>query len=179
MIDTELEALRYPIGRFSYQTASTREDLDLAIKTIALFPKKLANAVELLNDAQLSTEYRPSGWNLKQVVHHCADSHLNALTRFKLTLTEDKPIIKPYLEAEWALLADNELPISCSLAMLHSMHLKLVFLLESMTWADFERSYFHPEKNSYLSLAETTALYAWHGEHHLAHIKNTIKRLAW
>jgi len=170
------EQLRYPIGRFQAPSFFTTDDLQQFINEIKTLPGRLRSAVIQLNEPQLSTHYRPGGWTLKQVVHHLADSHMNALMRVKLTLTEENPTIKPYDEAGWALQADYRLPIECSLKTLEGIHLHMVALFESLTEAEWQRTYVHPERPGTSNLHKTVAMYAWHGNHHLAHITGTMKQ---
>ena len=129
-----------------------------------------------LTDQQLNTVYRPGGWTLKQVVHHVADSHMNSLVRFKLAMTEDNPTIKPYNEADWALLPDYRLPVESSLKMLEGIHQHMVVLFESFTENECDRTYHHPATGDNVPLKKAIALYAWHGNHHLAQITETAKQ---
>lgn len=173
------ETLRYPVGRFTYDDSSavTRE---AAIETLAELPQRLATAVRGLNDDKLETPYRPGGWTVRQLVHHIADSHMNAYIRFKLALTEDSPTIKPYDEARWAELRDtNELPAALSLQLLELLHRRWVVVLRSMSDADYERGYIHPEQGRLVPLREALALYAWHSRHHVAHITRLRERQGW
>ncbi|MGA8087776.1 MAG: putative metal-dependent hydrolase [Terracidiphilus sp.] len=175
---TELEDLRYPIGRFTPSASSDPAARAEHISTLRLLPSSLQTAVNALTHLQLDTPYRKGGWTVRQLVHHIADSHANAYMRTKLALTEDWPIIKPYDEAAWARLADSRLPIDGSLAMVAAMHERWVALLESLSDADFERGHFHPE-NGRQNLATVLAIYAWHSRHHTAHITNLRARKNW
>lgn len=175
----DIELLKYPIGKFNLPETITPELIDEAISEIKDFPKKLFSGVSTLSPAQLDTPYRPGGWTVRQLVHHCADSHCNAYVRFKLALTEENPQIKPYDEAAWALLEDSKLPIEPSLEIIKAIHLKWGVLLESMKSDQFERTYFHPEKQKSQKLAEITLLYAWHSQHHLAHVQHLVLRENW
>ena len=173
---SDLEALRYPIGRFRADAvATTRAE---QIETLRQLPVRLHEAVRGLNDAQLDTPYREGGWTVRQLVHHIADSHANSYVRFKLALTETNPIIKPYDEGAWARLADSRLPIDSSLAILNGVHARLVALLESLTDGDFARTFQHPERGP-MSVAENLALYEWHSLHHTAHITRLRQRMGW
>ena len=166
-----LEKLKFPIGKFEKPENYTADVLADCIATISNFPHQLKQEVEHLNDAQLDTPYRPDGWTIRQVVHHCADSHMHSLIRLKFTLTEAKPTIKPYPQDVWAELADSKsLPIEPSLSLLNGLHARWVAILHSLTPTQFEREYIHPEYGKHFSLYEATALYAWHCKHHLAHI---------
>ncbi len=170
------EALRYPIGKVQVPDTYTPELLAQYIADIKTLPERLRAAVIQLNEGQLRTTYRPGGWTLKQVVHHLGDSHLNSLVRIKLALTEDNPTILPYDEPAWAEQADHQLPIEASLKMLEGIHLRLVALLESLSDEQWDRTFYHPGAQKTYTLKFTAALYAWHGNHHLAHITTTMKQ---
>lgn len=170
---------RYPIGKYEPQPFS-QQLKDSWIADIEFLPAELENSILNLDEQQLDTPYRNEGWTLRQVVHHVADSHMNALIRFKLGLTESNPTIKPYLENEWANLSDvNEIPINVSITILFGMHKRWVAVLKSMTNKDFERTVFHPEHKKELSLWFLLGLYAWHGKHHTAHIKTLREQKNW
>ena len=170
------ELLRYPTGKFAPPVTYTAEDLRTWTTTIREFPGRLRHAVISLTETQLNTPYRIGGWTLRQVVHHVADSHMNSLMRFKWALTEDRPIIKPYEEADWALLPDYRLPVEPSLRIIDGIHLRWVALLESFTEEDWNRTFTNPESGSTIQLKKALALYAWHSDHHLAHITETVKK---
>ena len=174
--NSDLYSLRYPIGEFESPEEVTKYDIEHWINEIELFPEKLRNTVEKLTEAQLSTPYRPGGWKVSQLVHHLCDSHLNGYIRFKLALTEDRPTIKPYDQARWAELPDyQQFPVTDSLNFLELMHHRWVSLLKSMHPQDFERLLNHPESGVH-SLKRYLGLYAWHGNHHLAHITGSLQR---
>jgi hypothetical protein len=180
MTEHTLFHLRYPIGKFTPPDLITSEHLQSWTEDIARLPQQLREAVSGLSESQLNTPYRPEGWTIRQVVHHVADSHLNAYVRYKLTLTEDNPTIKPYYEDRWALLADTSVtPIGTSLALLEALHERWMNLIRSLSEADFQRTYFHPEQQKAFSLAAATGTYSWHGRHHLAHITELGKREGW
>lgn len=175
---TSLSDPRYPVGHFTAPAHSTPTDRAAHIDTLRNLPARIREAVQGLTNAQLDTPYREGGWTARQVVHHVADSHMNSYVRFKLALTEDWPTIKPYDEAAWAELPDSKLPVEISLGALESLHARWVALLESLSDADFERGYVHPE-NGRQSLAFALALYAWHSRHHTAHITTLRARMGW
>jgi uncharacterized damage-inducible protein DinB len=176
---TDLDNLRYPIGRFSAPAASTPAIRADQIGTLRRLPKHLRSAVNGLKDAQLDTPYRDGGWTVRQLIHHIADSHANSYVRFKLALTEDWPVIKPYDEAAWANLADSRtLPIDSSMEMIASLHTRWVALLESMSEADFQKGFNHPERGPQ-NLSTSLALYDWHSRHHTAHITSLRNRQNW
>jgi len=168
-------SLRYPIGDFSPSEAGRNRD----IAAIAALPSALRAAVVGLVDAQLDTEYRPGGWTVRQLVHHVADSHMNAYVRVRLALTEDWPTVKPYAESRWAELADaRTLPVEASLSLLEPLHRRWVALLESLSDADWQRGYVHPEMGRE-ALGRVIAMYAWHGRHHTAHVTALRQRMGW
>ncbi|MFB9325703.1 YfiT family bacillithiol transferase [Paenibacillus aurantiacus] len=171
---------RYPIGPFAHEGAVTPEQRETWIREIEKLPAKLRLAVEGLSEEQLDTPYREGGWTVRQVVHHVADSHMNSLTRFKLALTEDQPTIKPYAEERWAELADTRTaPVELSLHLIEALHERWVLLLESLTEAEFERAFYHPESGETVPLDRSLGIYAWHGNHHAAHITALRARKGW
>jgi uncharacterized damage-inducible protein DinB len=172
--------LRYPIGEFAWDGVMTDVRRAACVARIAAAPGLLRAAVTGLNDRQLDTPYRPAGWTVRQVVHHVPDSHLNAYTRTRLALTEETPTIKPYDEARWAELPDaRSAPIEVSLALLDALHVRWVLLLHGLGPTDCARGVRHPEHGRLLSVDELLALYAWHGEHHTAHVTALRTRMGW
>ena len=171
--------LQYPIGKFLTPKNISAEQLADWINQIQTLPQKLRLEVQDLMEMQLDTPYRPEGWTVRQVVHHLPDSHLNSYIRFKLTLTEDKPTIRPYFEDRWAELPDSKASIEISIRLLEALHERWVVLLKSMTTGDFEKMFVHPEYGKEYPLKEVVALYAWHGNHHLAHITGLKERMGW
>lgn len=173
-----MEELKYPIGSFAPAAFNLGSKL-IAMETLASFPEKIKNITAGLTDDQLDQPYRPEGWTIRQLVHHCADSHMNAFLRFKLTLTEVVPHIKPYNEAEWAKSPDYEMDITPSIFLLEGLHQRWLAVLLSMSDEDFDKTYFHPHSKKEFTLAGALLLYAWHCDHHFAHIAEKIKREAW
>lgn len=171
--------LKYPIGKFVWPEAVSDEERRGLISGIAALPANLRAAVAGLTEEQLDHPYRPEGWTVRQVVHHVPDSHLNSYTRFKLALTEDDPLIKPFEEDRWALLADSrDTPIEVSLALTEALHSRWVILLRSLSPEQWRRAFRHPEHGS-VTLDRALALYAWHGRHHVAHITSLRERSGW
>lgn len=170
---------RYPIGRFvppATFDAPTRERL---VDEIAAAPARLRVAVSGLSAEQLAERYREGGWTLKQVVHHVADSHVNAYVRFKLAATEDEPLVKTYEEQLWAELPDaTSADLSASLALLDALHARWVAFLRSLSEAQLQRTFRHPD-HGLVTLNRNLALYAWHGRHHAAHVTSTRERMGW
>ncbi|MEN9685590.1 MAG: hypothetical protein RLZZ28_1376 [Bacteroidota bacterium] len=170
---------RYPIGKYEAQpfSNSLKEKL---LADLQFLPDELEQSVLNLDAAQLQTAYREGGWTVQQLVHHVADSHMNAYTRFKLGLTEDQPTIKPYDEKAWVLLADIEVvPINVSLTILHAVHRRLVAAIRHLTDEQWERTVVHPENKRSMSLWFLLGMYAWHGKHHTAHITTLRKNKGW
>ncbi|MEO6444759.1 MAG: YfiT family bacillithiol transferase [Gemmatimonadaceae bacterium] len=173
------ENLKYPIGRFAKPTSHSAESRAAGISVIEAAPAALRAAVSGLSVAQLDTPYRPGGWTVRQVVHHVPDSHLNAYMRLKLALTEERPVIKPYDEAAWALLEDSRsTKIETSLALLDAVHDRWVRILRAMSPDDFSRRWVHPESGDH-DLDALVGLYAWHGAHHTAHVTSLRARNGW
>lgn len=171
--------LSYPIGKFKYEGPLTYAQREHMISEIEEAPARLRTAVAGLDDALLDTPYREGGWTVRQVVHHLADSHLNAYVRFRLALTEEQPLIKTYDQERWAQLADaRTAPVEPSLRLFDSLHFRLTLLLKSLEAKDFERTINHPE-HGVVRLEQYLALYAWHGRHHVGHITTLRERMGW
>jgi DinB superfamily len=170
--------LRYPIGKLERVSSLTPTERRVAIDQIAQTPGFLNAAVAGLTAEQLDTPYRDGGWTVRQVVHHVADSHMNAYVRFKLALTEDEPTIKPYNEKLWAMLPDSQAPVEVSLALLNALHLRWGAVLLSMKPEDFARTLRHPEMGL-VTLDGNLRIYSWHGRHHVAHITALRAREGW
>jgi len=170
--------LRYPVGRFDYATPVTPDMRTPAIAVLAELPTRLRAAVDRLSDAQLDTPYRPGGWSVRQLVHHVADSHVNAYIRLKLTLTEHEPTIKPYDQDAWVPLADTRLPIETSLKVLDGIHARMTEILRSLDPNEFARRFHHPEIGT-VTIDSVVQGYAWHSRHHVAHITALRGREGW
>jgi len=171
--------IRYPVGEFRFPESVSAEELTRYIDQIAEAPIHLRTAIAGLTDAQIDTPYRPGGWTVRQLAHHVPDSHINSYVRFRLALTEDEPVIKPYEEKRWAELPDARTePVEVSLALLDKLHARWVPLLRSLSATDWKRSFRHPELGL-VSLENNAALYAWHGRHHVAHVTELRKRMGW
>ena len=180
MTESELQKLQYPIGSFQCPEIISKDHINEWLSVLEDFPTRLEQLVDGLNDEQLDTVYRPDGWTIRQVIHHLADSHHHSYIRFKWALTEDKPTIKYYFEDRWAELHDSKKsPIYNSINHLKSVHLKLVYLLKGLSNSELERSFIHPEYNEEIKLKKNIGIYAWHCDHHFAHIENLLKRNSW
>jgi len=173
---------RFPIGKFEMPALVSAEDRPALIRRIEMTPARLREAVSGLSDAQLDTPYREGGWTVREVVHHVPDSHMNSYVRFKLALTENEPLIKTYDEAAWGRLGDvRSTAVEVSLQLLEALHIRWVSLLRSMTDEQWGRRLVHPEKmdvnNGRIRLDQMLAMYAWHGDHHVAHVHQALSRL--
>jgi hypothetical protein len=161
---------RYPIGKYEPKPFSPQQK-ETWLADIQFLPRLVEQGIENMDEAQLATPYRDGGWTVKQLVHHIADSHMNAYIRFKLGLTEINPTIKPYEEKAWALLVDNDLvPINVSITLLYAMHQRLYATIANITDVQWERTVYHPASEKSMSLWFILGMYAWHGKHHVAHI---------
>lgn len=175
-----MDTLRFPIGLFEHDGEVSESQLRQWMVDIELAPRRLREAVAGLSDEQLDTPYRPGGWTLRQVVHHVADSHMNSYTRFKLALTENEPTIRPYYEDRWAELSDGKsAPVELSLSLLDALHSRWMILLRDMQYEQFARVFVHPESGNIIRLDWNVGNYAWHGNHHIAHITSLRDRKGW
>jgi hypothetical protein len=175
----DMTDLRYPIGKFEMPVA-VNETMRMGwIEEIAKAPAAVRAAVAGLSEEQLDTPYRPGGWTVRQVIHHLPDSHMNAYVRFKLALTENEPVVKPYLEERWAELPEaKSAPIDMSVALLQALHKRWEVVLRGLDATDFDRTFRHPSLGL-VKLDKSLAIYAWHGRHHVAHITSLRQRLGW
>ena len=179
-MDESHEQLAYPVGRYEPPDKYPPEMQTEWIASIEALPRWMDLCIENLDAEQLDTPYRPGGCTINQVIHHVADSHMNAYISLKLALTEDSPVIKPYDEKLWAELPDVEtVPVNVSITLLHALHRRWVQILRNMSPEDWERTYFHPEHEKYVPLWEMTDLYAWHGRHHMEQIRGLRNRMNW
>lgn len=173
----ELEELKYPQGKYQVPEVIDQAVISEWVDTLEQLPKNLRKLVESLSYECLDWAYRPKGWTIKQVVHHLADSHMNSFIRFKLMMTEDNPTIRPYEETKWAEMPDSNNPeISTSLMILDGLHARLNVLLRDLISDDWNRTFYHPEYEKSLTLSWMIGLYAWHSNHHLAHIQQAIDK---
>ncbi len=173
---TKPDSLRYPIGKFHMPEVITDGIFSDWLSQLETLPLRVERLVRSLSEAELQMQYRQNSWNIRQLVHHLADSHLNAYMRIKLALTEDEPAIKPYQQEGWANTPDNELPLDIPLNLLKAVHAKMSFILRSLSEEELARTYYHPDNDNYPTIKEVAGLYAWHGEHHLGHIKMALGR---
>ena len=180
MTEQEIEKLRSPIGPYIHPDIITKDIIEGYISIISSLPGKLIREVDHLTLEQLDTRYRPEGWTIRQVVHHFADSHMHGFIRTKLVLTEEVPIVKPYFEQRWAELVDSTvMPIEPSLQIISGIHSRWVILLKSLKEKDFQKTLFHPEQRKLIRLDYYIGSFAWHSNHHLAHITELKKRKQW
>lgn len=175
-----LEELKYPIGKFDYNEPFAKEKISGWIDAIEALPNWLDICIENLDAAQLDTPYRPEGWTVNQVLHHIADSHMNGYARHKLALTEDNPTIKPYNEKLWAELPDVEhTPVNVSITLVHALHRRWGQLLRNLSAEELQRTYYHPDDDRQVPIWQSIGVYAWHGRHHMEHVRRLRERMVW
>ncbi len=174
-----MEDLSYPIGKYIEQPFSEQQ-LKEWLLDIEVLPKALEYSITNLDAAQLEEPYRQGGWNSREVVHHVADSHINAFMRFKLALTENNPTIKPYNQQAFTQLSDvKNIPINVSITLLYALHARMLELLKNIKGDDWHRTVVHPEYGKQMSNWYLLGQYAWHGKHHIAHINKLRERKGW
>lgn len=179
-MDDSHETYAFPTGHYQTPDKYVPELQTTWIAAIEELPGWLDECIKNLSTPQLNTAYRIGGWTITQVIHHLADSHMNAYIRHKLALTEDNPVIKPYDEKRWAILPDvDAVPATVSVSLLRALHQRWAQLYRNMHDTDWERCYFHPEEERYVPLWEMTDLYAWHGRHHVEQIRGLRQRMNW
>lgn len=171
------EEFIYPIGKMPILFNYTADHIQNGIQRIANLPEKLTALTHALSDDELALTYRPNGWNIRQIVHHIADSHINSYLRCKFAMELENPTIMPYDENVWACFRDGaELPVDSTLKLLEGLHFRWVTFLKSLDAKDLERTYFHPANQKKTKIGETILMYAWHSDHHFAQIKGILER---
>lgn len=175
MTEEELMKLRFPIGKFQHPKEVNEKLRTSWIGILEKFPSQLQDCINNLSKEELDYRYRPNGWTIKQVIHHVADSHMNAFVRTKMALTEEAPTIKPYIEKKFAVLPDaNNYDIDFSMMIIKGLHARYAMLFKAMGEDDFARTYIHPESKYTYRMDGVLAQYAWHCMHHLGHVKQAI-----
>lgn len=164
---------RYPIGRFDVPEEVDGAKLTAWLYEMEALPRLLNQTVMHLEDDQLQKTYREGSWTVKQVVHHIADSHMNSYIRMKLAVTENNPTVSTYEEQLWAELADYTLPVEVSLQLIASLHQRWLHFLRSLTKEQLQKKFVYLNGEA-IQVKQAIGLYAWHGNHHLAHIKQAI-----
>jgi hypothetical protein len=179
-MENNTEQLKYPTGKFQRPESHSAELRMEWMDILSVLPSWMDACIENLDANQLQVPYRDGGWTIQQVVHHVADSHLNAYIRLKLALTQDNPTITPYDENAWAILPDvAAVPVNVSVTLLHTIHRRMIALLSRIAESDWERTYYHPQYQRTFAVWEVVALYAWHSKHHTAHIQQLRERMGW
>lgn len=170
---------RYPIGQFRPPGNLSAGDRAVAITSIETAPVRFRKAVVDLSERQLDTPYRPGGWTVRQLVHHLPDSHLSGYVRMKTVLREDRPTVCTFDQDSWAHGEDyRETPLETSLSLLEAVHHRWLTVLKAVRLEDWSRIGVHPEMGD-LTLDDLLALYAWHGDHHTAHVTTLREREGW
>lgn len=170
------DLVRYPIGKYTAPTELSPDQRDRNIQAIEEFPDKVQDLVSQAGTKGLSASYRPGGWTMQQIIHHCADSHMNAYIRHKLTVAENNPTVKPYEQDDWAEMEDaKNNPPDASVKLLQGLHSRWAMFLRSVKEADWERTFYHPETKKTVPLYETVAHYAWHCDHHLGQMRGCME----
>lgn len=170
---------RYPIGQYR-GIGDSPKDLEDALADIRHLPALLEQSILDLDADQLAMPYREGGWDIRQLIHHVADSHMNAYVRCRLALTEERPVIKPYDQDAWAGLPDSKsVPVNVSLTLLHALHTRWHATLLQLGPDDWSRTVFHPEQGREITVREMTGMYAWHGRHHVAQVMALRERMGW
>jgi hypothetical protein len=168
------DPLRFPVGPFQPRPSISPDDREALIGEIEALPGILREVLDGIPESLLDTPYREGGWTVRQVVHHIPDSHIQGYARFKLAMSEEVPTIKTYQQPAWGAMVDSvEGPLEPSLLLLEGLHARWGMFLRSLTDEDFRRTYKHPDMGE-LSLDTTVQLYAWHGRHHLGHVRLVV-----
>lgn len=165
---------KFPIGKLEVPDNMTLKDVEASLKEIETYTTRLRETVDNLSEDELKKTYREGSWNVRQLVHHIADSQLNMYQRLKIALTDDNPLAPNFEQDEWAVQPDTELPVESSIRMLEGINERIVALGKSLSEQQLDRIFTH-QQNGEISVGTKLKKLAWHEEHHLAHIKNALK----
>jgi uncharacterized damage-inducible protein DinB len=161
---------KYPIGKYDPKPFSEEQKKEW-LNNVRLLPTELECAIQNLDVTHLNSRYREGGWTIQQLVHHVADSHMNAYIRFKLALTENNPTVKSYEEKLWAELADiQKIPVNISITLLHALHTRLIAALEDLAAEQWNRTLTYTSNPEIVTVWFLLGRYVWHGKHHTGHI---------
>lgn len=173
-----MDAPEFPFGPYESLKAPTMAQLSALIDELAKGPADLRSLASKLSNDQLETKYR--NWTVRQIIHHLADSQMNGMVRFRLALTEEIPVIKPYNETGWSQLPDAlSFDVGTSFDILDAFYQRWIFLLKTLTEEQFQRTYFHPELKAKVPLSEALNMYVWHFNHHLKQIQWLADQHGW
>ena len=157
----------------------TKSERNEFIQKIQQLPLKLETAVKGLSDTQLDTPTGEGKWTSRQIAHHIADANLNAYSRMKLIVTENKPILKPYDQDQWASLADcKNGRIESSLTLIKGLHERWLMFLNSLPETNWTREGIHLE-NGKVTLDDVLRIYSKHGETHVQQIISFREKMKW
>jgi uncharacterized damage-inducible protein DinB len=157
---------------------STTDQRITRIARIADAPALLRRAVEGLSDEQLDTPYRDGGWTCRQVIHHVADSHMNAYLRFRWVAAEDNTTIKTYDQDVWATLPDMTLPVELSLDIIEALHKRWTMFLSALPDSAWTRKAQHPDHGE-ITMDSLLEIYGDHGHNHARQITDLRARKGW
>ncbi|WP_368652256.1 YfiT family bacillithiol transferase [Ornithinibacillus sp. 4-3] len=167
--------VKFPIGQLDVPEKVTLEDVQGWLTQIKSYTTRLRESVDSLSEEELSKTYAEGSWNVRQLVHHIADSQLNMYQRLKLALTDENPVVPNFIQDKWAIQPDTELPIESSIKMLEGINERIVALGNSLTEQQLNRTFVH-EINGEIPVATKIAKLSWHEEHHLEHIKIALSK---
>lgn len=166
---------KFPIGELQVPDKVTLDHIQEWATQIKSYTTRLRDTVDTLSEAELNKTYRDGSWNVRQLVHHIADSQLNMFQRLKMALTDENPTVPNFIQDAWAVQPDTKLPVESSIKMLEGINERIAALAESLTEEQLDRAFTH-EINGKITVATKLAKLAWHEEHHLAHIKNALSK---
>lgn len=168
--------VKFPIGQLHVPENPTLDDVQEWLSETGSYVTRLREVVDSLTEEELLKKYREGSWNVRQLVHHIADSQLIMFQRLKLALTDDNPTVPNFIQDKWAIQPDSKLPVEPSVKILDGINERIVALGNTLTEADLTRTFTH-EINGKITVATKLAKLAWHEEHHLAHIKIALGQL--
>jgi hypothetical protein len=76
---------------------------------------------------------------------------------------------------QWLFLVSNAKRYNQKL--LDILHQRWMILLKNLSESQLQRGFIHPESQKRIGLVENIGVYAWHSNHHLAHIQAFSRRM--
>ncbi|MGA8153555.1 MAG: DinB family protein [Terriglobales bacterium] len=152
--------------------ADLKKHLDAAEKS----PKEIAAAVSGLSDKLLRYKPSPDKWCILEILGHLVDIEIVYAYRMRQMLADEKPVIAPMDQDAWARhLGYMETPAAESVALYGLNRHYNLRLLHRLKAADLEKSAYHPESKSNVTVAEMIEGLAGHGPNHLQQIERLKK----
>jgi hypothetical protein len=132
--------------------------------------RAVAEALLKITPEELDARPREGGWSAREIVHHLADSEMNAAMRLRLLLVEDRPQINAIDQDAFARKLHYDRPYESSLEAFRWARHTTAELLERMEPADWLRQGTHSELGAY-GVEHWLKIYGAHAHKHARQIR--------